>query len=153
MLADLPVTRAATRHSATVAFVSYDLAVWVGARPKSDFEASSVYEQMMERMEVGEPEVEPSPAIRAYVEALLRRWPDITDDADEDSPWADGPLMANAVGDAIYFSMVWSRAQEASAFASRLAEEHGLVCYDPQSETLRPHKTSATTRRSWFRRH
>ena len=107
----------------------------------------------MERMEVGEPDVEPSPAIRAYVEALLRRWPDITDDADEDSPWADGPLMANAAGDAIYFSMVWSRAEEASAFASRLAEEHGLVCYDPQSETLRPHQTSATSRRTWFRRH
>ena len=139
--------------SVTVAFVSYDLAVWVGAPQQSDADASSVYEQMMERMEAGEPEVEPSPAIRAYVEALLQRWPDITDDADEDSPWADGPLMANAVGDTIYFSMVWSRAEEASAFASRLAEEHGLVCYDPQSETLRPHQTSATTRRSWFRRH
>ena len=133
--------------------MSYDLAVWVGARPRSDADASSLYEQLMERMEVGEPDVEPSPAIRAYVEALLQRWPDITDDAGEDSPWADGPLMANAVGDAIYFSMVWSRAEEASAFAARLAEEHGLVCYDPQSETLRPHQTSATPRRSWFRRH
>ena len=139
--------------SVTVAFVSYDLAVWVGAPPRSDADASSVYEQMMERMEAGEPEVEPSPAIRAYVEALLQRWPDITDDADEGSPWADGPLMANAVGDTIYFSMVWSRAEEASAFVSRLAEEHGLVCYDPQSETLRPFQTSATSRRSWFRRH
>ena len=133
--------------------MSYDLAVWVGAPPQSDAAASSVYEQMMERMEAGEPEVEPSPAIRAYVEALLQRWPDITDDADEDSPWADGPLMASAFGDTIYFSMVWSRAEEASAFASRLAQEHGLVCYDPQSETLRPHQTSATMRRSWFRRH
>jgi hypothetical protein len=145
--------KATTGTSATVAFVSYDLAVWVGARPRSDADASSVYKQMMERMDGGESEVEPSPAIRAYVEALLQRWPDITDDAAEDSPWADGPLMANAVGDAIYFSMVWSRAEEASAFASRLADEHGLVCYDPQSESLRPHQTSATPRRSWFRRH
>jgi hypothetical protein len=132
--------------------MSYDLAVWMGARPQSDADASSVYERLMDRMEAGEPEAEPSPAIRAYVAALLERWPDITEDAGEDSPWADGPLIGNAFEEAIYFSMVWSRAEEASDFASRLAAEHGLVCYDPQSETLRPQETPTKPRRSWFRR-
>lgn len=123
----------------TLAFMTYDLAVWVGARPGSDADASLVYERLMDQMETGGSETDPSPAIRAYVEGLLERWPDITDDAGQDSPWADGPLIGNAFGDAIYFSMVWSRADEASDFASRLAVAHGLVCYDPQSESLRQH--------------
>ena len=29
-------------------------------------------------------------------------------------------------------------AEEASAFAADLAQQHGLVCYDPQMECLRP---------------
>ena len=132
--------------------MSYDLAVWVGARPQSDSDASAVYERLMDRMEAGDAEAEPSPAIRAYVAALLERWPDITEDAGEDSPWADGPLIGNAFEEAIYFSMVWSRADEASDFASRVAAEHGLVCYDPQSERLRPSETPTKPRRSWLRR-
>ena len=132
--------------------MSYDLAVWIGARPKSDSDASSVYEQLMDRMEAEGSNAEPSPAIRAYVDALLERWPDITGEAGEDSPWADGPLIGNAFGEAILFSMVWSRAEEASDFASRLAAQHGLVCYDPQSEGLRPHETPAKRHRAWFRR-
>jgi hypothetical protein len=105
-------------------------------------------------MEAGEPEADPSPAIRAYIEALLKRWPDITEDAGEDSPWADRPLIGNAFGDAIYFSMVWSRAKQASDIASQLAAEHGPACYDPQSEALLPHEPPgpAKPRRSWFRR-
>ena len=81
--------------------MSYDLAVWVGARPQSDSDASAVYERLMDRMEAGDAEAEPSPAIRAYVAALLERWPDITEDAGEDSPWADGPLIGNAFEDLV----------------------------------------------------
>lgn len=118
--------------------MSFDLAVWCGERPASDAAAAAVYEDLMDRMEAGEFEMEPSPTIRAYVEALLARWPDIDEDAGEDSPWAVAPLMENAFGDAVYFPMVWSRADEASDFAARTAAEHGLVCYDPQRETLLP---------------
>ncbi|WP_340540911.1 hypothetical protein [Nocardioides sp. GXZ039] len=120
--------------------MSFDLAVWEGPRPASDEEAAQVYEQLMERMEtaIDDDPVPPSPRIRSYVDALLARWPDLTDDGSEDSPWADGPMIANAFGEAIYFSMVWSRAEEASEFAARTAAEHGLVCFDPQSEALRP---------------
>ena len=132
--------------------MTFDLAVWVGARPESDEAASTVYEELMNHLEAGEATEEPHAAIRAYVDALLERWPDITDDAGDDSPWADGPLIGNAFGDAIYFSMVWSKADEASAFAARTAAEHGLVCYDPQAEAMRPAETPTRARRSWFRR-
>ena len=134
--------------------MTFDLAVWEGARPESDKAASVVFEQLMDRLEAGAFDAEPSPRIRAYVEALLSRWPDITEDSGADSPWADAPLIANASGEAIYFAMVWSRADEAAEFAALLAERHGLVCYDPQSERLLPRASGKRghSGRSWFRR-
>jgi len=33
--------------------------------------------------------------------------------------------------------MSYSRAEEVSEYAAALAREHGLVCFDPQGETLR----------------
>jgi hypothetical protein len=115
--------------------MSYDLAVWEGELPSDDISASQTYESLMDRMEDGGP-VEATPRIRAYVDALLARWPDI--DVDESSPWATSPLAGEARGALVYFSMVYSRADEASGFAAQLAREHGLVCFDPQLECLRP---------------
>ena len=132
--------------------MSYDLVIWEGTPPESDADASLVYARLTERMESIEPQEQASQAIRAYVEVLLHRWPDITTDAGENSPWADGPLIANAFGDAMHLSLVWSRAEEASAYASQLAAEQGLVCYDPQAEAMRTPSISPKSRRSWFRR-
>ena len=117
--------------------MSYDLAVWEGARPSSDEEAMTVFLALMDQLEDAEPQP-PTAGIQAYVQALLARWPDITTDAGENSPWADGPLIGNASGASIYFSMVWSAADEASAFAAQLAARQGLVCFDPQLDALRP---------------
>lgn len=117
--------------------MSYDLAVWQVERPRSDQHAAAVHAQLMDALEEAEP-APPSPAIVGYVSALLARWPDITTEAGDSSPWADGPLIGNASGSSNYFSMVWSMAEEASAFAAQLAREQGLVCFDPQSGTLRP---------------
>jgi hypothetical protein len=50
--------------------MSYDLAVWEGERPSDDATAGAQYESLMDQMESGE-FGEPSPRIRAYVEALL----------------------------------------------------------------------------------
>src|SRR5437763_12516527 len=82
--------------------------------------------------------LEPHPAIVADVHALLDRWPDITEDAGENSPWSDGPLIGNASGNLSYFGMVFSMADEASEFAVQLASQRGLVCFDPQLGRLRP---------------
>lgn len=132
--------------------MSYDLAVWEGPPPESDEAAAAVYEQLMRRLEAGDTDGPPTTAIATYVDALLARWPDITSDGGDDSPWADGPLINNAFGNPIYFSMVWSAAEESSAFAAELAESHGLVCYDPQTEVLRPSSgRKQDTRRSWMR--
>ena len=82
--------------------------------------------------------VEPRPAIMAYVHALLDRWPDITEDAGENSPWSDGPVIGNASGNFFYFGMRYSMADEASEYAAELASRQGHVCFDPQLGRLLP---------------
>ncbi|MYS86556.1 hypothetical protein GTZ85_41670 [Streptomyces sp. SID5474] len=56
----------------------------------------------------------------------------------EDSPWSAGPLIGAACGPLIYFPMSWSRAEEASAYATEVAASLGLNCFDPQARQLRP---------------
>ena len=73
-------TGASVDASSYAAGVSIDLAVWQGARPASDKEALKMYESLYELyIESDEPRRR-SPAIAAYVGALLERYPDRTDD-------------------------------------------------------------------------
>jgi hypothetical protein len=119
--------------------VSYDLAVWEGQRPRDNQAGLAAYIQLMDGLERLSGSSEPAtPAIAAYVRALLDRWPDITEEAGEDSPWSAGPLMSEASGNILYFGMVFSMADEASDYAAELARRHGLVCFDPQLGRLRP---------------
>lgn len=119
--------------------MSYDLAVWEGDNPADDGEAGLIYEQLYRKYIDENYPTPPTPRVRAYVDALLERWVDLTEDEDgELSPWSDGPLIDNASGPFIYFGMVYSRSDEVSAEAARMAAERDLVCYDPQFERLRP---------------
>ncbi len=111
--------------------MSYDLAVWEGAEPGDDVEAGGVYDQLYEEYMEGE-ESDPTPRIRAYVDALAERWDAMT--GDRTSSW--GSLLNDASGPMAYLTMPYGVAGELSAEAARLAAEHGLVCYDPQSEHL-----------------
>ncbi|WP_256339763.1 MULTISPECIES: hypothetical protein [unclassified Streptomyces] len=69
---------------------------------------------------------------------LLERWCDITEDEGDSSPWATGPLIDEASDPLIYLAMRWSRAEEASDYATAVAESMGLVCFDVQQDGLRP---------------
>ncbi len=118
--------------------MSYDLAVWEGPTPRSDEQAAQVFTELSKRYSDRADPTDESPAILAYVDALLARWPDITSDhGPEHSPWSDGPLAHNATGPLLYFGMVPSRAEQACEFAAQLAQEHDLVCFDPQTMKLR----------------
>lgn len=117
--------------------MSYDLAVWEGTPPDTNAEAARACEALLAQHQQAEPPHDPTPAIRRYVEALLARYPDLDDDNEDDCPWSDSPLLANATGPIVYFGMVFSQAEAASAFAAQLAKAHGLVCFDPQSGKLR----------------
>jgi len=116
--------------------VSFDLAVWEGPAPADDVAAQVIFDRFMAAMESGPFEL-PSDRIQAFVAALLEHWPDLSDDPDEKSPWADDHLISNAFGTCAYLPIRWSRAEEATVFVARLASAHGLVCFDPQSSTVR----------------
>jgi hypothetical protein len=81
----------------------------------------------------------PHGQIRAYVEALVEKWPE-----DDDGPWSSPPLLESASGPIVYFSMVYSRADEVSEAAAQLAAEHDLVCFDPNRNILRGTHTGLT---------
>ncbi len=121
--------------------MSIDLAVWEGARPDSDKDALRMYESLYGLYIDTDTPTQPSAAIAAYVSALLERYPDLTElddeDATDDSPWSDGPLIDNASGPFLYFGFVRSAPlDEAWAFAVDTARSMGLVAFDPQSARL-----------------
>ncbi|MFI8389979.1 hypothetical protein [Streptomyces sp. NPDC085540] len=116
--------------------MSYDLAVWDGDRPLDDHQAGSTYDELYERyLGADEAVVPPAPSIVAYVEALVARYPD---DVDRRVVWASPPVIEEASGPIVYLLMSYGKAEEVSEYAAALAREHGLVCFDPQGECLRP---------------
>jgi hypothetical protein len=118
--------------------MSYDLAVWEGPRPESDEAAGETFADLCERyLEADEP-IPPTEPIGRYADALLARWPEITTEAAETGPWAVAPLISDAVGSIIVIPIVGEQAEEVSAFAAEVARAHGLVCFDPQLDQLRP---------------
>jgi len=88
----------------------------------------------MDVMELNE-EV-PTPRIGSYIEALLTRWPEHREA--DNVPWAMSPLMERASGPIAYLNLIYSMADEASAFAANLAQQHALDRYDPQTRTSTP---------------
>lgn len=117
--------------------MSYDLAVWEGEPPSDDRAGCAAYLRLYETYLGDEStEVDPTRAIRSYVEALREHWGDNGDGGLD--PWSAGPLQGEASGPIIYFTMRFSVAEEASARAASTAAARGLICFDPQLEVLRP---------------
>jgi hypothetical protein len=116
--------------------MSYDLAVWEGDQPANDREAAAIHETLYDRYVDAEERTSVTPGITRFVETLVRRWPDSGEHLDDDSPWSAAPLIREASGPYIYFTMSYSRV-EASAHAAQVAREQGLICFDPQQNALR----------------
>jgi hypothetical protein len=117
--------------------MSYDLAVWEGDRPVDDTAADQLFRELYDHYIDTDAEYPPTLRIAQYVAALLERWPDLTEDEDDISPWSTGPLIGEASGPLIYFPMRYSMADDASAYAAQVASSMGLVCFDPQCQQLR----------------
>jgi hypothetical protein len=78
----------------------------------------------------------PSPVMLKFVEALLSRFPDLTET--DDTIWADGPLDGNILGSFINISIIWSRYDDVRAWLIQTAHAHRLHCYDPQESKFFP---------------
>ncbi|MFE1849357.1 hypothetical protein ACFYYI_16885 [Streptomyces sp. NPDC002387] len=116
--------------------MSYDLAVWDDDRPLDNHQAGLTYDELYERyLESDDVVVPPAQRIVAYVEALVARYPD---GVGRSVVWASPPVIGEASGPIVYLLMSYGKAEEVSEYAAALAREHGLVCFDPQGECLRP---------------
>src|SRR5690606_5529446 len=80
------------------AAMSYGLAVWEGGGPEDDAAAARIFEDLYDRCMEAESGRPPTERIAAYVAALLEWWCDATEDEDDSSPWASGPLIGEAGG-------------------------------------------------------
>ncbi|MET8281522.1 hypothetical protein [Micromonospora sp. NPDC005174] len=118
--------------------MTYDLAVWEGEQPADDVEGRRIFSQFYDDYIDADHDRPPTPRIRAYVDALLDRWIDMTEDEEDVSPWSDGPMINNASGPIIYFGMRYSMCEGVSAEAARMAADRGLICFDVQWDRLRP---------------
>lgn len=119
--------------------MSYDLAIWDGPKPDSNAEAIAEFERRMEAMEeaLDEP-ASVSPAIRAFIDAALARFPELDENSGSECPWAMSPMDADAAGDLIYVPMTFSGAEYARAPLAEIADSLGLVCFDPQIDQMLP---------------
>jgi hypothetical protein len=119
--------------------MSYDLAVWEGERPADDAAALDQFIVLTSRYLENHEAAPPTPAIQAFVAAMLERWVDLSSELPgDDSPFAAGPLIGEASGPIIYFALRYSAADDVSAAAARIAASHDLICFDPQQDRLRP---------------
>lgn len=78
-----------------------------------------------------------SPVIVRFVGSLLKRYPDLSD-KEEETAWADGPMMRDANGGFIDFSIRWDYYEKVVPFVTSAAHKLGLSCYDPQTSYYYP---------------
>lgn len=116
------------------------LAVWEGPRPTNSDEAGETLDRLMdaddERVD-GAPARPLAPGVDAFLTDLLGRWPDLGRSAGESSPWAMSAIRERASGELLLLSLRNSpELDEVVHHIAALARKHGLVCYDPEVETV-----------------
>jgi hypothetical protein len=122
--------------------VSVDLAIWEGPLPSDAAAARATFEELSNQF-LDSPSTPPTEKIAHYVDVLLSRYPDMPDagedeDVDPDEvPWGSGPLIGNAMGPILYLNLTLNKAfDEAWRYCVETAAAHGLVSFDPQSDSL-----------------
>lgn len=118
--------------------MTYDFAVWEGEPPSDGRAAGRECARLLQQY-LEERELPLTDRMRAFVADLNGQWPDTDardECADDESPWADPPLVDNASGPFIYIATSRARADEVAVFAAERAKAHGLVCFDVRDNRL-----------------
>lgn len=114
--------------------MSFDLGVWFEEARPSRAAAAETYRRLC----AGEAAaVTPTAAIQGFHAALVAEFPEATDEGDtsdeaseESSPWSAGLDVGD--GHAI-LPITWGRAADVAPRVLELADQHGLLCFDPQA--------------------
>jgi hypothetical protein len=116
--------------------VSFDLFVWHEESPITATQART----KLKRWDGGAAGVFLAhPAVGQFYDALLDRFPPLESlseaDADRLGVWSVTPERSETI---VVVCGIWSRAEEVGAAVQMLAEQHGLVCYEPGDHVLKP---------------
>lgn len=114
--------------------MGYYITVWDGPTPTNRERANQIREQLYRE---AHPRVEPSDAMREFVSALQREWPGTRGDPMAGTPWKYVPLENEAAGHLFDTVLTFGSAHSAVPRIARMAEERGLVFFDPQFPKLR----------------
>ena len=129
--------------------MSYDVAVWVGAAPRSDDDARHEFEQRLPFLGDHSPHVHP--ALERFLDDVLERYPDeFSDDAEaENGIWSTSPMRDTVAleGEAIYLTLTYPGARRALAFLVHRANAHGLVVFDCNEGKLRTRRAGEASPR------
>ena len=129
--------------------MSFDLGVLDLDRTPTLDEVVVRYERICEGVDDGPLSVR----ITAFVSECESRWPGESDDEFEASPWATWPLITQRTSAAFVANMRWDRAEDMLSAWTEMAERHGLVLFNPQSDTVSlPTRLGEGRRRRFFSR-
>lgn len=116
--------------------MSFDLAVWYPQRRLSNKEATELYLRLCDGDIRG---LVPHPAIDAFYSELMARHPEIDTIPEEqagDTDYCPWSCRLDRSPGHVVMCCVWSKATDVGQLVETLARKHGLVVYDPQSETV-----------------
>ena len=114
--------------------MGYYISVWDGTMPSATGEARRIYEQVYRE---AHPRVEPTPQMLDFLAALQREWPGAPGDQLEGTPWKYLPLENEVAGRLFDTVLTFGSAASAVPRIAALAEQRGLVFFDPQHEDFR----------------
>ena len=110
--------------------MSYELLVWGSPVPADVRQAKTLVQRY-------DPTAfDATPALPLFVAALLREFPSIADDP-ERSPWSVTPVPTDRL---LELGLSWKASDAIVERVFALADEHGLVVYDPEGPALYPPK-------------
>ena len=113
--------------------MSYKLAVWHSARAVSDKEAADLFTRLYEQRKVP---IEQHIDVYSFYNELSALYPEVDMVAEEDldaCPWA---CAHERSGTHVIMSVMDEKATELLPTVLKLAEKHGLVCFDAQANKV-----------------
>jgi hypothetical protein len=113
--------------------MSFDLAFWHEDRPISAEEARHIYWQLCDE---DYSVVKPHQDITLFLQDLTQRYPPIEDLAKEEieeNPWS---CAWDVTPSSVIVCMTWPSGRALAPFLIQMANQHDLVCYNPQRDEV-----------------
>lgn len=113
--------------------MSFQLGVWQAEKPLSLGAAGELFDRVAEGKE---PDLRPAPAMKAFFNQLLLRYPTLDNWPSEDvteCPWEEQPRFNPQY---IIFTLLPAHSEQLEAVIVDMALEHGMTVYDPQTPDL-----------------